>query len=449
VVIRDRLLTAASLLGRAFVRGHRDAIGRRASSLAYSTLLSVVPLLAVVSIFLAQAMREDNGRTLRLVAELLPYREDAVVSALHSFVAQAESVSSLAVIGFLITSLMTFFSVQETLFTIFRVPEPPSLARRVLTYTMLFFWGPVLIGSAYGGLLYLEQTSGTLGELLRGGSILKGVPALVTFLGLTMLFWRAAYGRIRLRHAAAGSAVATVLVEVLKLGFRIYVSSFTHVQRAVYGTFAIALFFVISVQLTWWMMLYGAEVAASVGLPGSGRDPDAGPRPDPWIALRALERLAAPGRPSYSANQLAAELGVRPDALRAHLAPLAERGLVESPLSVAGKFRLAVAPGRIRLESVFAAYDPAGHDPERRPGGEAPDDALDRIRERVAGARAEALESTSLDDWLTRGRPGGADAEPGADDDRIEELEAEDAPTDAGLEALEDAPTTPGPRHRG
>ena len=46
-------------------------------------------------------MREDNGRTLRLIAELLPYREDAVISALQSFVAQAESVSSLAVIGFL------------------------------------------------------------------------------------------------------------------------------------------------------------------------------------------------------------------------------------------------------------------------------------------------------------------------------------------------------------
>jgi membrane protein len=429
VVIRARLLAAGSLLGRAFVRGHRDAIGRRASSLAYSTLLSVVPLLAVVSIFLAQAMREDNGRTLRLIAELLPYREDAVISALQSFVAQAESVSSLAVIGFLITSLMTFFSVQETLFTIFRVSEPPSLARRILTFTLLFFWGPVLIGSAYAGLLVLEQTSGTIGELLRGGSILKGVPALVTFLGLTMLFWRAAYGRISLRNAAAGSAVATVLVEVLKLGFRVYVSSFTHVQRAVYGTFAIALFFVISVQLTWWIMLYGAEVAASVGLPGAGRERIPGPQPDPWTALEALERLAAPGRPPYSANQLAAELGIAPDALRAHLAPLADRGLVEAPLTVAGNWRLAVAPGRVRLESVFAAYDPARREGSPEPGEAAPPDPVDRIRERVAGARAEALEGTSLDDWLTRGRPGsGAGNLPGAGS--VEQAGAEADPAD-------------------
>lgn len=390
----------AAVLGRAAARAHRDGIGRRASALAYATLVSLVPLLAVISIFVAQALREDDGQTLRLIAQLLPYREDSVVQALQSFVAQAESVSGLALIGFLVTSLATFFSVQETLFSIFGVSAPPALGRRIVTFTLLAFWGPLLIGSAYAGLLYLSQSGTLAGGWVRESTLLRAIPMAVTFVGLAMLYWRAAVGRIRFRHAAAGSAIATVLIELLKSGFELYVVSFTGVQRAVYGTFAIALFFVLSVQLAWWILLYGAEVAASAGgaAPRAGGD---GRRPDPWIALAALERLAGPGRPAATSEELADGVGIAPTAIRAHLEPLTTRGLLEAPISPSGKWRLALAPGRIRLESIFAAFEP--HRPE--PDPEAVEPAVQRLRLHLAGARAEALAGATLDDWLTRGAP--------------------------------------------
>ncbi|KAB2962489.1 MAG: YihY family inner membrane protein, partial [Thermoanaerobaculia bacterium] len=298
VVSPARSSAVLVLLGRALLRAHRDGIGRRASALAYATLVSIVPLLAVVSIFVAQALREDGGRTLRLIAQLLPYREESVVAALESFVAQAESVSSLALIGFLVTSLLTFFLVQEMLYDIFRVSAPPSPLRRVVAFSALLVFGPVLIGSVYAGLLYLGQTRSGLGPLLRDSVLLGTLPALATLLGLALLYWRAATGHVRFRHALAGSLVATLLIELLKAGFSLYVASWTAVQRAVYGGLAIALFFLISVQLAWWMMLYGAEVTACLGIPASELDAERGLVPDPWTALAALERLAQPGRPS-------------------------------------------------------------------------------------------------------------------------------------------------------
>lgn len=391
---------AAGVLGRAAARAHRDGIGRRASALAYATLVSIVPLLAVVSIFVAQALREDDGQTLRLIAQLLPYREDSVIEALQSFVAQAESVSGLALIGFLVTSLATFFSVQETLFSIFGVSAPPALGRRIVTFTLLAFWGPVLIGSAYAALLYLTQSGTFAGGWLRESTLLRVLPMAVTFVGLAMLYWRAAVGRIRFRHAAAGSAIATVLIELLKSGFELYVSSFTAVQRAVYGTFAIVLFFVLSVQLAWWILLYGAEVAASAGgaAPRAGGD---GRRPDPWIALAALELLGRPGRPSATSEELADVAGIAPGAVRGHLEPLTTRGLLEAPMSPSGQWRLALAPGRIRLDSIFAAFEPLRPEPDP----DAPEPLLPRLRARLAGARAEALAGATLDDWLTRGAP--------------------------------------------
>jgi len=399
-VRRGRLAGLLGVLGRALVRAHRDGVARRASALAYSTLLSLVPLLAVVSIFVAQALREDQGRTVQLLAQLLPYREEAIVSALSSFVAQAESVSSLALIGFLLTSLLTFFSVQETLFAIFGVTAPPRLGRRVVTFSLLFFWGPVLIGSVYAGVIYLGQSDSQVANLVHRAALVSALPTLVTFVGLTMLFKRAAYGRIGWRHAAAGSATATVLLELLKFGFSVYVTSFTPVQRAVYGSFAIALFFVLSVQLAWWMLLYGAEVAAILGRPAAELDASRGQRPDPWVALAALSRLGLPGRPTLTTDALAAELALPADAIGTHLRPLVERGLLESPITPSGDWRLAVAPGRVRLDAVFAAYDPGRLDA----GAAGAPPAVAALATRLAGARAEALAGATLDDWLHRAR---------------------------------------------
>ncbi len=287
---------------RLVFRCRHDEILLRASALAFSTVLSLMPLLAVIWYFVARTLREQGPATFRMIAELLPYREEAVTAALQSFLEQSESVSGAALIGFFVVSLMTFLSVQETLSRIFGVVRPPSLWRRLLAFALLLFWGPLLIGSAYGGLLVLGQSSTTLGRLLRDSTLLGWLPALATLLGLAMLFWRASLGRIKLRHAFAGSLVATVALELLKVGFRIYVVSATEVQRAVYGTLAIAVFFVLSVQIGWIILLASAEVAACLGLPtGADAQPLGGNAPRPLdgdrrpVAPRRASRLAPPG----------------------------------------------------------------------------------------------------------------------------------------------------------
>jgi len=357
MVTRRRAIESAKFLGRVLAKTHRDEVGLRASALAFSTLIALVPLLAVITIFVARTLREDDGRILELLTQLLPYQEESVLTALRSFLSQTESVSGLAVIGFVVTSALTFFGVQESLFHIFQVERPPSFFRRLVTFSLLFVWGPILVGSAQAGFLVLSQSTPEMAALLRQSLLLRAVPGLVTFVGLAMLYWRAAFRRISLRHAAIGSAVATGLLELLKFAFSIYVTQFTAVQRAVYGTFAIAFFFVLSIQLTWWILLLGAELAACL------RDEspsEAAVRPamapDPWIGLAVLERLGAPGRPTLRHDELERDLELTPDALGWHLAPLLEGGFV---LSLGGddpSFRLALPTRQVRLAGVFAAY---------------------------------------------------------------------------------------------
>lgn len=348
--------------------GH-DEILLRASALAFSTVLSLVPLLAVIWYFVARTLREQGPATLRMIAELLPYREEAVTAALQSFLEQAEYVSGAALLGFLFVSLMTFLSVQETLSRIFRVLTPPSLWRRLLAFSLLFFWGPLLIGSVYGGLLLLGQSrAGTpVGELLRDSTLVGALPALATLIGLAMLYWRASLGRIKLRHAFVGSLVATVALELLKIGFRVYIGSFSEVQRAVYGTLAIALFFVLSVQIAWVILLAAAEVAACLGLPaGPDVRPWAGTRPDPWTAVAVLTLLAerfGSRRPAVHELEAAERFGVDGLRLRFLLAPLVDRGYVEPPLAPHHGYRLKVSPERLKMAELLAPYAPIRSNP--------------------------------------------------------------------------------------
>ena len=56
---------------------------------------SFVPLFALISRFLARALQQDDSRTVAVLAQLLPYSEKTLVTALDSFVAQAEALQQL------------------------------------------------------------------------------------------------------------------------------------------------------------------------------------------------------------------------------------------------------------------------------------------------------------------------------------------------------------------
>lgn len=377
------------------MRVRDDEVTLRSSALAFATILSLVPLIAVMSTFLARTLREDDGELVDLVVGLLPYREEAVVEAIRSFTDQAGSISGIAVIGFLVVTVLTFLGVQESLFKIFRVERPPSYTRRLVTFSMLFLWGPLVIGAAQTGLVLFAQWSPQFSSVLRESFLLRALPAVLTFPALALFYWRAALGQIRLRHAAFGALTATIALEVLKGVFAFYVSEWTEVQRAVYGTFAIALFFVLSVQLAWFILLLGAELAADSA--NGERDQAAAPRgtsvDDPWRTLVLLAALVDRDEPEErkSAAALAERAGTTEDEVDRLLAPLVERGLLLPPRGEETTYRLAVPPAELRLTRILEAH------PVAEPTAEAEAGLLPLITRLVGAARAELAGLTLAD----------------------------------------------------
>lgn len=431
----SRLAPLVSLVRRLVRRSSEDEVGLRSSALAFSTLLSLVPLMAVMSVFVARTLREDDGRMVDLVADLLPYREEAVLAALRSFTDQAASVSGISILGFLFVTLLTFFGVQESLFKIFRVERPPSLARRLVTFSLLFLWGPLLVGTAQAGLVLFAQWSAPFAVLLRESFLLRLVPPVLTLPALALFYWRAALGRIRLGHAAIGALAATLALEGLKLAFAYYVSELTEIQRAVYGTFAIALFFVVSVQLAWLILLLGAEAAALASEARAREEPVRASLDDPWRTLVLLAAIADRDEPAErkTSAALAERVRIPPDEVDRLLAPLAGRGLLLPPLSPEGSYRLAVPPAELRLTRVLEAH-PVGA------GAAEAELDLAPLAGRLLGAARAELSGLTLADLVgaARARP----EPPPLSDDTLSTLARERRARDTPDPFAEPAPSS-------
>ncbi|MEO8274815.1 MAG: YihY/virulence factor BrkB family protein [Thermoanaerobaculia bacterium] len=243
-----------------------DRLGIAASALAFSSVLSLVPLLALISRFVARAISEDEGRTMRVLAQLLPYSEKTVITAINSFVAQSDALSGLAMFGFLLSCASCFLTIEGAIDQIFRVERRKGrILHRIFSFSLVVFWGPLAIAGAVTLFLHLAENP-ALSQFARRSTLFHFLPAVITLLGLTALFWWVPNRKVHLRNALYGAAAATLALHGLQTGFRAYVKLFSNASRVVYGSFAIAFFFMLSVQIAWWIILVGAEIAASLEL---------------------------------------------------------------------------------------------------------------------------------------------------------------------------------------
>jgi membrane protein len=357
-----RLLSAAARFVALTARKSlRDAVGIEASALAYGTVLSLVPLLAAVLFVGEHVFAEYRAQVLAVLRAILPYTEETLLEYIRSFLTQAQALRGLGLAGFVVVALLTFAGIESTLNRIWNVPRRRPLGVRLYSFVMLLVWGPLLIGATYSGLLLLQQRP-AFARLVAESRLLQALPLLATVVGLTIVYWLVPYTRVRLRSALVGGAVAALLFELLRLGIGRYLEVFPGLSL-VYGSFALALLFMISIHAAWLIVLLGGEVAYTAQhfatMAREGRLLPA--LEGPWLALGTLALMAdrlEQGEPAVSLAALADALEVPADHLRPALGPLRDAGILQDAGRQGEGYLLGQSPDRIRVAEVLALYDP-------------------------------------------------------------------------------------------
>ncbi|HEV7668487.1 MAG TPA: YhjD/YihY/BrkB family envelope integrity protein [Thermoanaerobaculia bacterium] len=385
-----------------FRQANDDSILLTASALAFVTVLSLIPLLAALSYVGARVFNQYQQRSFEVFVKILPYAEKPITDKLAEFLAQARALHGFGVAAFFITAMMVFSTIERTINRIWNVARRRPFRIRVATYLLLMFWGPALLAATFSSLILLRQSPG-FRQLVQRSVLLGLLPFAAALVGLVMLYWFVPYTPVRFRNALAGALVAAILLELLRFGFGLYVEFFRNVS-AVYGSFAFALLFMISIELTWAIILYGTEVAYTAQhFPVLARDLNRHPPMQAaWVGLAAVAVISGRfvrGEKSLSEDQLAARLQISPLELDRVLHPLLSHDLLRRTEAGEPGYLLAADPHEITLDQIFQAYDHRA----RRAVQPLPRDLRRRLEGLVAGTatnRGHALGTATMADLL-------------------------------------------------
>lgn len=235
----------------------RDLCPQQAASLAFQTVLSVVPVLAVcLAALRATGLIEAESALVDFLSERFIPVSRAELS--RTLLAWSENVTfqSLGLVGLVTTVILGFVmwrSLEKIMNHIWRVERRRSVAQKFMVFYATATIGPLLIGVS----LYQAAKFG----LVEGGSGLL-VSLVCSFLALFLANYFLPATRVRVRPAAIGAAVTTVLFELAKYLFNLYVSEVAFERYSgVYGALAVAPICLVWIYWSWLMLLLGAEVA--------------------------------------------------------------------------------------------------------------------------------------------------------------------------------------------
>jgi membrane protein len=371
--LESRLYEAAATSGAfsryIFRRFFRDGCFAASGALSYATLVSLVPL-GVIALGALSAIPILSAVRDKLFAVLFRYFVPTVgeqaAGWARTFAESAMQSTAISIAGIAVTGVMLLVTVEDQLNLIWRVSAPRPWVQRVLAYWTLITLGPVLIGVSLSLSTYFEIAAqhGRLGqkaaELITSGSTLhvlaRATPPLLEFVAFTLLYCVIPNCVVRWRDGALGALVATVAIEILKVGFSIYMGAVSY-YRTVYGTLATIPIFLLWMYISWMAVLLGAVVAAA--LPNWRVDERVGDLPAGGVRLgfslaliAALARAQRHGE-TRSTPALAADFGIATTVIDEHMRPLAAAGFVAQTQS--GSWVLAWDPASATLRDLYEA----------------------------------------------------------------------------------------------
>lgn len=412
-------LSPASRLGVHLLRlvivavwASRDGLlNLRAMGLVYSTLLSLVPLLAVTfSVLKAFGAQYQIRPLLEHALGPLGEQRELIVERIVQFVSntQVGVLGALGVAGLLYTVLSLMDRVENALNRVWHARRARGLARKFTDYLSMLLAGPVLAFAALA--LIASAQSHWAVQWVLAASRLESLVVLVTGYLLPVVLLCAAFSllyrlvpntEVSTTSALVGGAVAAVLWHLAGTAFTAFLSGSTR-YAAIYSGFAGIMVFLIWLYLAWLIVLIGAQVGYFHQYPRSYIEARVrhGALYQEWIALAIVGEVARrflagepPGRLSAMARMIGAPL--------AHLQPIVDylvaRGILLRAAEPQG-LALAASPDRVTvLDILDVVRDPVAID---EPALAAAGDAGASVLRRRDAAVRQALERVSVRDLV-------------------------------------------------
>jgi membrane protein len=359
------------LASRGFIRDHCQ---KTASVLTYYSLLNIVPVIAV-----AFAIAKGFGLEKLIEKQILQMADKAnwqadvtnqIISFSHKLLEQAKGglIAGIGVVLLFWTVISILGKIEESLNDIWEVGKSRTLIRKFSDYMAMMVFGPVLlIISSSATVLVASEVKVIVNKIAVLGVFSKVIFLLLNLLPyvsiwilLTMLYLIMPNTRIPLRSAILGGVTAGTVAQIVQwiyIKFQIGAASY----GAIYGSFAALPLFLAMLQMSWMIVLLGAEIAyANEHYETFGFHPDYSKMSvssKKLLMLRIFHLLTKKfslGEKPSSVSQIAHALEIPVRLVRQFLHELSDVGLVvETAKGIKGE--VAFQPGRT-IENITVKF---------------------------------------------------------------------------------------------
>lgn len=343
-----------------------DKLFLRASALTYTTVLSIVPFLAVAFSVL-KGFGFQNTEFIRDMLLRMAAGREQVVDHIITYINQT-NVSTLGVVGvgfLFITAVMLISNIENTLNSLWGVTKGRSWARKVTDYVSTIFIVPVLIVVALSVSATLRNNvvvQTLLSHALIGTLyvvLLKLVPFVLMWIVLTFIYLMLPNTKVRLMPAFLGAVVAGTtwqLAQWAYITFQIGAAKY----NAIYGSFAQLPLFLIWVYMSWVIVLLGAEICYVLqngkDMLSEARFLYVSPAQKVEMALQALVRAGKAfedGEGPLPVETLAEDLRAPANILRGILARMVEAGMLVQVEEESESYVLRQSPRNLYIKDVI------------------------------------------------------------------------------------------------
>lgn len=251
------------LVAQVFRELVRDKGLVRASSLAFTTALSVVPVLTVATT-LSSAFGVGDEAIIRVIIDLMPSVGDQIAEQLQTFSKrQSGALSGVGSVVIIVLGVALFNSIEDAFNDIWRIRRSRPIINKFLTFYALITLAPLAIAIS-------------VVESARVQFVFDDLPFIATIgykllpVGLAMVAFTSAnkllpYTDVKWLPALVSGVVTAIAFELAKTGFNFYVNVFVMDSYVtVYGAISLIPIFLVWVYVSWVIVLFGAELTYTI-----------------------------------------------------------------------------------------------------------------------------------------------------------------------------------------
>ena len=237
-----------------------------AAALTYSTLLAIVPIMAVVfAIARGFGYSKYIEAWFRDALTSQPKVAETIIGFVNSYLVHTKSgiFLGLGIIFMLWTVLMLTSDIENTFNDIWQVKKTRGFFRTCTDYLAMFFLIPIIIVLTSGISIFVGTIFTKMNDYMLLGPLVRSMVFLMPYLFMSLIFTTLYVfmpnTRVKLRYAVIPGILAGVAMQWLQFFYihsQIWVSSY----NAIYGSFAALPLFMLWVQISWSICLFGAEL---------------------------------------------------------------------------------------------------------------------------------------------------------------------------------------------